>query len=485
MVNKGFVRNIRPLEILTEEQIQAVHRGTLEVLEQTGVKFDSEKALKLLERHGCQVDYEDRRVKFPPGLVEQCLHKCPSSFHLRARNPENNLNIGGNTVYFGAFPGMRTVDTDTWKQRVPTMQENHDAVKVLDALDTIHLQTSYSPYCEIKDIPPIMALPASCASRMKYFTKISRVGQNKESERWGIKMAKVVDTDVIGCCECSSPLFWSEDAVNCTFRCAQAGFPIEINSAGVMGGTSPVTIAGSLVTSSAEIASAIVMVQLINPGLGVVVNPFIVPMEMRGGTLGFGSAGSFLHQVAFNQIWRSYRIPIWNATSGCSNSKRIDFQAAYEKGLNALLSALSGANIILFHGGIYAELTYHSIQAVLDHDVARTIGRFIEGIEVTNEKLAIDLIDKVGPLPGTFLDQGHTRKWYRKEGNFVQEVADVLSYPEWIKRGKKSTFDYAKERVEKIVTTHQPTPPLSKEQDEEIDAILKEAREYYQKKGMI
>ena len=103
MPARGFPRNFKPLEILTEEQVEAIHRGSLEILEHTGIRVEHERALKLLEKNGCPVDYEERRVRFPPGLVEECLRKCPSAWRLRARRPEYDLQIGGNTLYWAVF----------------------------------------------------------------------------------------------------------------------------------------------------------------------------------------------------------------------------------------------------------------------------------------------------------------------------------------------------------------------------------------------
>ncbi|MCK4580892.1 MAG: trimethylamine methyltransferase family protein, partial [Dehalococcoidia bacterium] len=113
MARKGFTRRFRPLEILTEEELEAVHRGTLDVLWRTGIRLEHKRALSILENEGCKVDYENNRVRFPAGLVEESLRKCPSTFSLKARDPKNDLTIGGNTTYFSAFPGMKTVDLDT------------------------------------------------------------------------------------------------------------------------------------------------------------------------------------------------------------------------------------------------------------------------------------------------------------------------------------------------------------------------------------
>ena len=111
------------------------------------------------------------------------------------------------------------------------------------------------------------------------------------------------------------------------------------------------------------------------------------------------------------------------------------------------------------------------------------IGRFIEGVVVNDETLAINLINEVGPIPGMYLDKSHTRKWWKSE-QVMPKSADTLGIPEWMEKGKKSAIDYAKERMETILSTHKPVP-LSTRQEAEIERILKEARDYYRKKGLI
>lgn len=90
MALKGFPRRFKPLEILTEEQVEAIHKGTLEVLWVTGVMVDHERALKLFESNGCKVDHEEMRVRIPPDLVEECLRRAPSNFHTKARDDRPN-----------------------------------------------------------------------------------------------------------------------------------------------------------------------------------------------------------------------------------------------------------------------------------------------------------------------------------------------------------------------------------------------------------
>ena len=108
--------------------------------------------------------------------------------------------------------------------------------------------------------------------------------------------------------------------------------------------------------------------------------------------------------------------------------------------------------------------------AVVFDDLANIIGRFIEGVTINDETMAIDLIEKVGPIPGHFLGEEHTRKWWKLEW-FVPEVADRLTYPEWLATGKKTCIDYARERMGKILATHKPIP-LTPSQEEDIERIL-------------
>jgi trimethylamine--corrinoid protein Co-methyltransferase len=123
------------------------------------------------------------------------------------------------------------------------------------------------------------------------------------------------------------------------------------------------------------------------------------------------------------------------------------------------------------------------VLAIMDDDVAGWIGRFLEGVAVTDETLAIDLINQVGPIPGHYLGAAHTREWWRKE-QFLPQVADQEAYAVWVRSGKKDMLALAKERMERILDTHRPQP-LTAEQEQAIEEILREARAYYRGKGLL
>ena len=124
----------------------------------------------------------------------------------------------------------------------------------------------------------------------------------------------------------------------------------------------------------------------------------------------------------------------------------MDFQSGYEKGMNALIQALSGGAVVWVHGTVFGELTAHPVQAIMDDDIAGMIGRFLEGIEVSSDTLAVDLIQEVGTIPGIYLDKHHTRKWWKSE-QFIPAVADTSNLQTWLNSGKKTTIDLAKEKI--------------------------------------
>jgi len=479
---KGFTRKFRPLEFLSEDEIEDIHRATLTVLRQTGVTFDSDWALDLLKKNGCQVDMQTKRVRFPEALVEECIRSSPSSIFLKARDPKYDVVLGGNTVYFIQAAGMQTIDIETLQPRPATRKEFADYVRLLDGLPNLHWLNSY-PFYGFAGSPPVMAMVESVALKLKHSGKHMTEGHARDSELFTDRMVRLCGAEITGGAGCQAPLSWSEDSILRVRRSVEAGFPMGFSDGNAYGATAPATVAGSVVICSAELLSMVVLIQVLSPGHRMRVGHYAFPQDMRSGFPAFCDIGCSISNVVFNQVWRRYRIPVSNGSPGYPSSKSIDFQSAYEKAMAALLSALSGGSTIILHGGVNGELTAHGVQAVLDDDIAGMIGRVLEGATVDDEQLAVDLIDEVGPVPGHFLNKAHTRKWW-KTMQYLPMAADRLPYPEWLKTGKKTARDYAKSKMQEIVATHKPEP-LTADQERGIEEVLREAREHYRKAGLI
>jgi trimethylamine--corrinoid protein Co-methyltransferase len=256
MALAGYVRRFPALKVLSDEQIDQIHRGTLRVLWTTGVHMEHRGALDILARAGCMVDYDEWRVRYPPALVEEALRQCPSSFTIGTRDPSKAIQVGGNALYMLPFPGHHTVDLETWEPRHPTRKDFYDGVKVLDALPSVHGLWSYTPYFGFEGVPPSMCLLESMAGKIRNSGKFLTEGYSKGSEQYTIRMAQAVGAEVCVPCLLSPPLTYYEDALGAALRGAEAGLPVRISEGAVYGGTAPATIAGALASTGREHGSS-------------------------------------------------------------------------------------------------------------------------------------------------------------------------------------------------------------------------------------
>jgi trimethylamine--corrinoid protein Co-methyltransferase len=391
--------------------------------------------------------------------------------------------IGGDTVYFMQGMGMRYVDLETWETRPATTDEHREAMTVADALDNVHLADGVFFYMEREHVPPVMVMLENLVSGLRHSSKAEQFGYQKDCSIFAIKIAQALGINLNPELDTASPLTLYGGAVEAAFRYLDVGFPIQPTVSTTMGAEAPVTHASSMVLSTAMIMAWAVLAQLIKPGAAISIQHGMKPMDMRTGMQRFGAVSRAITTIMTHQLLRRYEIPSCPGLGFASDSKKIDYQAGYEKGMGALISALSGANLIIFHGGSCGELMYHPALSILDDDIAGWIGRLIDGVTVTDETLAIDLINRIGPIPGHYLSAEHTREWWQKE-QFVPRVADLEPYPVWLRSGKLDALEHAKARMDKILSDHTPRS-LSAQQEQDVAAILNEARSFFRERGEI
>ena len=480
---KGFTRNYPPLNMLTAEQESSIHGGAMYTMHKTGMQIEHKGALSLMADAGCEVDFEAQRVRIPSWLIEECLRKVPSQFRLKAREPKQDLMVGGDSVYFMQGMGMRYIDLDTWETRPATGAEHRDAMIVADALPNIHLAEAWEIYTDRRNVPPVMGMLENLASGIRYSSKTQVAGNIKDTEIFAIEMAKAVGTDLFPEIEHACPLTIQEGGADAAFRYAEAGIPFVPALSVSSGATGPATLAGAVVLKIAETMAWVVMTQVHKPGAPMAIHHGISATDMRTGNKVLSTPSRGVGTAMMNQMLRVYGIPIWSNTGFASTSKKIDFQAGYEKSVGTLLSALTGGHVQMYQGGSSTELMYSPEMAVMEDDVAGWIGGVLEGPIFNEETLAIDLINEVGPIPGHYMGTAHTRKWWNKEDYFPQ-VADIEAYASWAATGKKDMLDNAKDKVAEILANHKPLP-LSAGEDQALEGILVEARNHYRAKGMI
>ena len=481
---QGFLRQFDAQKILTDDQVEQIHQATLQILRETGVAVNDERALKIFEENGCFVDKENNRVRIPEYLVEDMLEKCPSTFRIRARDPKNDIILqgDGNRSYFAGGLGNQIVDIDTWETRDPTRKEFYNQIKLFDALPNTHILPAF-PYFGFQKVPQILRLIESQACKVRASTKASIEGGIMGNDRWNIELAKAVGADVSILCNPSPPLSYGESTVDDVLRAADANMPFWFSTGPVAGATGPATIAGLVACCNAENMAGMILGQLYKPGSRIWTGSFLFVQDMITGGPKFGAVENMLAESIFHQVWRRYKIPAYASTGGWTASKMIDYQAGAEQGMGVLNAAQAGASVLFFQGGLTGELSASPVKAVLDDEIAGQIGRYLEGVNVSTDTLAVDLVNEVGPIPGEFLTTQHTRDWWKKE-QVMRPVADTLPYAQWMKAGKKSALDHARQKMEEILTTHR-IKPLPPEQEQAVEDILNDARQWYRKQGMI
>ncbi|MBW2294497.1 MAG: trimethylamine methyltransferase family protein [Deltaproteobacteria bacterium] len=470
----------KPFEILSEAQVEMIHCATLEILETTGLVFEHDKALEVLDGAGCRVERASRRVYFPPHLVERSLRSCPSSFSVRTREPHNDLRFGGRTLLFMPWAAMDATDLATGARVVPTTEAETEAVRLMDALDVVHAH--YGAYFNFEGIHPMMSMPIKTSIGLRNSSKLQSTVAGFDWDLWQIKMGQATGQEMLGTPTGSPPLTWGEPVVESVFRYVEADFPIFPTSGQVFGGSAPATLAGALALNNAELMAILVLTQVLRPGHRFVAADYSQPLGMRSGQALLGAIENGLTGMAFTQMWRHYEIPCALAANG-SDSKLPDYQCAYEKSMNAVTQCMAGPNLFLSGGSVYDELTWSPTVMVMDAEVHEMVGRIVTGIEVSEETLAVDLIRQVGPIPGFYLDKKHTRDWWRRE-QFIPELADRQSHAEWEASGAKGILERAQERLETLLKNHEPTP-LPQDQCDALDEILVEAEAHYRQHDMM
>lgn len=479
----GYLRKFKPTQVLSEGELESVHQAALAILATCGANVRHQKALRLLKEAGCLVDLETQMTRIPPALAEECLRLAPSSYLIEARDPRNDIHVGGNRVHFMQGMGMRYVDPDTWELRPATLREHAETQILGDALPNVHLMDGVFSFTDLAGVPGIMQQVEGLANGFRYSSKAQHYGYMKDSDRFAIKMAQVLgvtlDTEV----DVAPAVAFGEDAVNAIWRFAELGWGIQACPGGNVGATAPATLAGTAAVHWADLIACNVLAQLIRKGAPVGLQIAGWVLSLKWATPLVGAPEAWYLGAVTNQLCLHWGIPITTPNGFCGESKMFDYQAAMEKSLGVLTTVLSGSNLHVLQGSHAHELGFSNILQVMDDDIAGAIGRFLQGAEINDETLALENIREVGTAPASFMNTAHTRKYWAKD-RFTPLAADWGTHVDWVKAGKKDIVTRARERAEAIVAEHKPLP-LTAEQNGAINEILKEAREYYRATGEI
>jgi trimethylamine--corrinoid protein Co-methyltransferase len=457
-------------EYFTKKDLSQIHAASLRVLETAGVDFLYEPAIKLLSQAGCRVD--GKRVFFPPKLVEEQIAKAPSEFTLYARNPAKNVAIGGDHIAYVPCYGAPVVSNLDEGRRDSTLNDFTNFVKLTHA--SLYQDITGGLMAEPNDIPIERRTVAMMYAAIRYSDKpfmggvLGEQAANETIEAasivFGSKKEMADRPPFISILGSRSPLAYDDRMLSAMITYARAGLPQLVSSLSIAGATGPVTMEGTLVVQNAEILAGITLLQIVRAGTPAVYGGQSTSAAMRHGRLSIGAPEMAVNTAATAQLARFYGLPSRSGGT-LTDSKICDSQAGSESMMGQLMATLSGINFVLHSAGIletYMVASYEKF--ILDDEICGMCKRIKGGENITEERLAVELIQQVGP-DGEYLTNAHTFQNFRKE-LYQPIVEERNNFPGWVKSGALPIERRANAKWKEILSNYtEPELPKDLERD--------------------
>jgi len=443
--------------ILTDDQIVEIRRTAFEVMSKVGFKVYHEGARKMLKQAGALVD--DEIVKVPEHIVAECLSTTPKGWTIYDREGKRAMEVEGRKSYYGTSTASpRTKDALTGEIHPTGVADIAIGAKVADALENIDW---VMPMGSAQDVPPTAADVYEFEAVVTNTTKpIVFLGYTPRGVELVFEMAAEVAGGIdnlrqrpflIFYPEPISPLVFPADVIDRLFVCADLALPQIQGPTMQFGATAPVTLAGAIAQGTAEALMCLVLAQLRKPGCPCSLGCNFGLFDMNAGLLSIAAPEMSLALGAQAEVAQSFGLPSWGL-AGATDSKALDAQAGSESAFSILAQGLSGLNLIHDVGYMDNGMVCSTAQLILGNENIGMAKRFIRGIEVNQETLARELIEKVGP-GGHFLDQNHTYDHFRNE-LWVPGLMTRSAYEDWQDQGAKDLATRIQEKLEDIVKNH-------------------------------
>ena len=463
------------LSFLSESEIEAIHVASLRVLEKTGIKVMSKPALDVLKKAGAKVDYGLNYATIPGALVEEALKEVPKTITYGARNPKNDFVLDKRTPHF-TTTGMPAfvLDGETGERRNSLTADLACFTRIVDYLKNVH---SVWPMVVTTDVPG----PLQCL--MEFVTVARNTAKHLEHEAlniWDAQYQIEIATAIVGSKEqlkrrpiisavqcVFSPLTYEKGLIEGAIEYARAGVPVVVMPMPLAGTTGPVTPAGTMALNNAEFLGNLVILELASPGAPVVYSPVVGVSNFKTGYHRWAPEASLMH-LGLTQLAHHYGLPSEVGVMG-GGSKLLDAQAGYQKAISIIAALLMTPDIALGVGALGGCISAETL--IIDNEIIDYALRYILGLEIDDEGLAVDIIDKVGP-GGHFLGEKHTLQHFRE--GWVPEISDMDTFEVWRKNGSKAIARVAKEKIEEILATHK-VEPLPEDVEKEIARVFKRA----------
>jgi trimethylamine--corrinoid protein Co-methyltransferase len=477
-------------ELLNEEEAKRIHRGSIEILEKTGMRFESETIRRALKAQGADVDESGHTVCFPQRLVEDALESNRSL--QKAGRKLHLLNgvtsqITGNGAIAAKISGgcEKYLDWPSQTIREATAAELLRYIRVGEII----------PEVDFVGNPIVLRVDLNgdpIEERMRRVETASLIARNTRKlgsmEIWDTKeIDLMVEIGTIArggaehfrekpcfvtAKETISPLFLDEHSGTILLELAKRDLPCTIIPMPLSGLSSPVSIAGNALVGNAEILAVITAIKAVCPEALVGGGTISGIIDMRSAAVSFSAPEAILQDIMIAEVHEKIYGQNYLIGSGYTDAKYPNHQLTAEKSLKFLLTFLSGRTsypVGLINSGAVFSLE----QALVDLEICRYIhahfGRELR-VEAVNE--LVDLISTVG-IRGSFLDQEHTLMNYRD--NWMSGLFDTTSFVSLEDTQGKDIYNQAHRETEELLSGND-FYRIDHDRSREIDRVVEAAR---------
>ncbi len=443
---------------LSPEQCQKLHQASLQVLEGTGVRLHEPAAVELLRKAGSRVE-EGNRVRIPAKLIEHALTTAPKQVVLHNRGNKKTLPIEGYRCFYGpGSDGLNIIDHRTGQHRPGTLKDVQEGVLLCDALPHVDFIMSLflpsdveQPHYELYQMEAMLTSTKPIIIVTHDLPALQACVEMAEAVAGS---AQALEQNPFVACyiNVTTGLLHNQEALQKLIYMAEKGLPSMYIPVCYGGLTAPITLAGTFAATNAGVLAGIVISQLVREGA-----PVIVPgwgartINMRNMAAAYFTPDDKGIMAAMAHY---YGLPMFGY-GGFSDAKMVDQQAALEAAISLTFATMEGANLIHDMGYLEAGRATSLAQLVLCDEIIDWLSHAVSEIEINDETLALDVIDRKG-TEGNYLDDDHTVNHFRER--WLPGILDQSVYDVWKAEGSASLGDRLSKRVDEILAKHKPTP---------------------------
>lgn len=437
---------------LTTSDIEQIDQTSLNILFEIGVRIDDESLYKRVLAAGGKAGWKSGYVSLSPEMVRDHIKMAPATAKFSdCTGKITDLKAGGKASFWTGA-AMNYIKGKTSK--AITANDLGEFARIADSLSTIYavVGTSFEDVAPNardfvgfrilaqntrKHLRPLLFTPAG----VKPILEMAQIIANNKP----LSECPLVSFGY----SCLSPLHWSHIPTSMWQLSSGHKIPVMVNGEPISGATSPVTLAGSIALSNAEILAGIVLIQILERGRPAIYNlGFAHTTDMRSGTCLSGTAECALMAHVGGRLAAYYKLP--SASWMCTDSFLDDQQASLEKMLTGYAHLTGGINVIWGMGQLQSQKALSPVQLVIDNEVASLLHRYERGFEINDETLAMNVIKDVVCNSQDFISHEHTMKHFRNELSESKLLARTTR-ERWESAGARSLEDSAAEYVQNLL----------------------------------